>query len=133
MGTKLDKTSFLSSDADAATKCVEVKELRPWLENTHKRAQNACFESSAFSNIGVSIVVEWITRAALRVHPQVEATRPQKVLRFTMDKQAPAVKGNMKVLLARAGYIDDLEDDEEVIAAAEKSRQLKWNAYLRED
>lgn len=50
-----------------------------------------------------------------------------------MDKQAPAVKGNMKVLLARAGYIDDLEDDEEVIAAAEKSRQQKWNAYLRED
>ena len=69
MGTKLDKTSFLNSDADAVTKCVEVKELRPWLESTHKRAEQACFESSAYSNIGVSIVIEWITRAALRVHP----------------------------------------------------------------
>jgi len=84
VGTKLDLTDFLVSDGSAMKKAVNVSEVRPWLEKVHKRAENACFESSAYSNIGISMVVEWMVRAANRVYPAIEAAKPQKVLRFNM-------------------------------------------------
>lgn len=39
------------------------------------------------------------------------------------DKRAVPVQGNMKILLAKAGYIDVDEQDEEVVAAVEKYRE----------
>mmetsp|Transcript_1545 Transcript_1545/g.2128 ORF Transcript_1545/g.2128 Transcript_1545/m.2128 type:complete len:200 (+) Transcript_1545:326-925(+) len=121
-GTKLDLTSFLESNGTGVAKAVEVAELRPWLKKTHKRAENACFECSSFQNIGVSILVEWMTRSALRIYHEIEATKPYFVPRFTSGNQAPAFKGNMKVLLARAGHIDIDDEDEDVQAAAQKWR-----------
>ena len=133
VGTKLDLTSFLTSDPSAVPKAVEVAELRPWLKKVHKKAESACFESSAFENIGVSMVVEWMAREAIRVYPAVEATKPSKALRFDMSNQKVQMQGSMKVLLAKAGLIDADEDDEEVMAAVEKYREQKWNRHLRED
>ena len=82
-GTKLDKTDFLKSDGHAVPRCVEVAEVRKWLAKVHHRAENACFETSAVANIGVNMLVDWIARAALRAHPQVEKSKVRECQRFT--------------------------------------------------
>jgi hypothetical protein len=46
--------------------------VKPWLEKVHKRAENACFETSSTEKLGISIMMDWIVRAALRAHPKVE-------------------------------------------------------------
>jgi len=75
VGTKLDLTNFLKSDPDSLPKCVQSNEVKPWLSRVHRKAENACFETSAKENIGVSIMMDWIVRAALRVHPKVEKSK----------------------------------------------------------
>ena len=69
VATKLDLTDFLTTDGTAVPRCISVPDLRVWLEKVHRRAENACFETSAVENIGVSMMVEWIVKAALRAYP----------------------------------------------------------------
>ena len=68
VGTKLDLTDFLKSDMSAVPRCIKVVDLRAWLAKVHKRADNACFEISAKENIGISIMMDWVVKAALRAH-----------------------------------------------------------------
>jgi len=118
VGTKLDLTTFLKSDGSGVPRSVEPAEVRPWLAKVHRRAENACFESSAFKNVGVSGVVDWIVRSALRVYPEVELSKPHKVLRFKSGKEAIPMSDKMKVMLAKAGHFNEDEVDEKVVAAA---------------
>ena len=82
VGTKVDETDFLKTDESALPRCVKIDEVRLWLSKVHRRADNACFETSARENIGVSMMVDWIVRSALRVHPAVEKAKTKQCERF---------------------------------------------------
>ena len=75
VGTKLDLTDFLDSSMTAIPRCIKVSDLRLWLDKVHKRAEHACFETSAKENIGISPMVEWVVKAALRAYPDIEKAR----------------------------------------------------------
>lgn len=88
MANKLDLTDFLKFDETALPRCVAIPDLRLWLSKVHHRAENDCFETSAVENIGVSMMVEWIVKAALRVYPEVEKAKAKRINRFTAPVEA---------------------------------------------
>ena len=110
VGTKLDLTSFLNSEMSDAPRCVQVADVRLWLAKVHRRAENGCFETSARENIGVSIMVDWMVKAALRVYPSVEKAKEKKINRFSAPMEANA--NNLKEFLGNTGKLPFDQMDE---------------------
>lgn len=106
VGTKLDLTDFLNSDMASVPRCIKVADLRAWLAKVHKRADNACFEISARENIGIAMMMDWVVRAALRVHPQVEDAKKKEIDRFNSEGNAD----NLNQFLAGTGDFPNLDD-----------------------
>ena len=130
--TKLDLTDYLVSDGTEVPRCVSTADLRTWLGKMHRKCENAVFETSAVENIGVSMMVEWIVKAALRAYPAVEKSKSKKVQnRFTqpIESSDPA----LKKFLASTGNIPFGDMDDEEKAAFEKKKTLRWNRYVREE
>ena len=108
VGTKLDLTDFLKSDATAVPRCIKVADLRLWLEKVHRRADQACFETSAKENIGISMMVEWVVKAALRVYPEIEKAKTKHIDRFKNGQGTmQASIDNLREFLANTGNLPD--------------------------
>ena len=78
-------------------------------------------------------MMDWIVRAALRVHPKIEKAKYRKIHRFHAPMQS--VKGNLKNLLASAeGWeFEDDDGDEQLKAAKTKLKEKRWEKYCREE
>ena len=57
-----------------------------WLKNVHRHGEFESFEVSAKENIGVSIMIEWIVKAAQRIYPVIQKMRTKKANRFQKTK-----------------------------------------------
>ena len=84
--------------------------MRIWLDKVHRRAERACFETSARDNIGVSIMVEWIVSAADRAYPAVEKAKKKTFDRFSAPIEAS--DEHLREFLASTGNLpfDQLDD-----------------------
>ena len=112
VATKLDLTDFLISDASALPRCIAIADLRIWLAKVHRRSENACLETSAVDNIGVSIMVEWIVGAATRAYPAVEQSKVKSIERFSAPLEAS--DKNLLSYLAGSGNLPVDTFDEEL-------------------
>ena len=82
VGTKLDQTDFIRSDDRAKPRVIKANDLEKWVKSVHKRAESCVLEVSSKENIGVSIMVDWVVREALRVYPSVEKKKYRKAARW---------------------------------------------------
>ena len=125
VATKLDLTDFLRSDAESKPRCIQIPDLRLWLKKVHRRASNACFETSSVENIGIPMMVDWIVREALRVYPDVEREKRRDIERFSGPVEAS--DENLKAFLASTGNLpEDGEWSDELIARDTAKREERW-------
>ena len=128
VATKLDQTDFVRSDDQGVKRAVAIYDVQTWLQSVHKRAENASFEVSARQNIGVSMMIEWIVKGALRNYQVVERSKYKKCARFS-DKSPIQALADVQQLIGDDGVQTEVNERFERKKREHKNKQ--WQKYVR--